>query len=143
MKDNRDSTLLTKSLKLFEEGGEYFFDYVGIYEGQYKTWELHIPRIKIGINKGFNLVELDTNEYCAEGYGITKQILTSANVVFNSQKEFELAPTEGEDCHLYTVKILEERAEDVSLEELIKEAERSRGHKINVLIGGQDGKKKS
>ena len=32
---------------------------------------------------------------------------------------------------------------DISLEELIKEAEQKRGHKINVLIGGQDGKKES
>ena len=143
MKNDTDDMLLTKSLKLFEEDGEYFFDYVGIYEGQYKTWELHIPKIKIGINKGFNLVELNTNEYCPEGYGVTTVILTSAKVVFNSQKEFDLEPTQGEDCHLCSVKILEERAEDVSLDELIKEAERKRGHKINVLIGGQDGKEKS
>lgn len=141
MKNDTDDMLLTKSLKLFEENGEYFLSYTGIGESQYKTWELHIPKIKIGINKNFNLVLFDTNEYYPKGYGATRGFLTSANVVFNSQKEFDLEPTQGEDCHLYSVKIIEERAEDVSLEELIKEAERTRGHKVNVLIGGQDEKK--
>ena len=139
----KDIRLMTKSLSLFEEFGEYYLDYVGICEDKYRTWEMHIPKIKIGISSGYNQVLINENERFAEACGISKRFLVGANVLFNNQKEFELEPTEGEDRHLYTAKILEERAEDVSLKELIKEAERTRGHKINVLIGGQDGKEKS
>ena len=129
-------TARLKDLKLYEENGEYYLDATYVIDSLSQIAEIHMPKVQLPFTSS-GLAEIAINQPTYWDYEVEAYI-KAGSCIFPIRKVHETKHAKADMCPengvYYTVKIIEEKTKEMTLEEI----EQKFGHKIKLVSKKED-----